>query len=583
MKHILTSLFLLSNLILFSQNFSVNTATYIGGNAIDDEINGVDVAPNGNIVVIGKLPGFNPGNVTPLDLKGGGDGVIVRYGSDGTTVLSITRLPGKVYDIEIGNQGQIAICGSFGVGVLNATASDFLWSDISITKGSENAHTNTFFGWYNITENKARYKRAMSRISIGTDGTVATVQQATNYGNSQMKFYNPQGNVLFDTIFKAQISNTFPDYTCNGKAYQHMIYPEDICVDGDNGHVILGGWNPRHDKSRHMDCHPIHMPFMYCFDYTGKRIWKNYDWRPWDVYWGRDYYADSRINEVVIGRDGMLYMAGYIHGGDHMFILNPTDYMTFTGKHVGYDNYSNATNMGAGIDQAYFAKYDPTNGNILKSQACMVRKKPNGTDKPNQSLIKGIMADENGKVYLAGYCQPYVKNRSSLTVNNTAVGERDTSEAFVMVVNPDWLSREVWTVFTADKSESTFWGLGYRNGLAVAAGEVFGGTMITSSNALQSTSSTLYDGYMVSWGSFVSAKESTLNPIQMYPNPAKNFVKFENANNASIEILDLAGRVLYQNRKLSSNQLDITFLPTGLYVVNINTGKQIFNFKLVKQ
>jgi len=521
-------------------NFLVNTSTYIGGSSTLDEMNGVDVAPDGTIVMVGKLPSHNPQSISPIELLGGGDGILIRTNYSGTSVLSITRIGTVLYDVEVSDSGTIAISGSFGVGVLNADASAFIWFDSTILKGNENAPTNLFYGWFNQASVKPRYKRATNRVAIGSDGTVATLQQNKNYGSPYLYIYNKEGIRIYDTIFPYITNKVFPDRTFTD--YFINVYPNDICVDGTNQSVIYAGWNPRKDNSVHMTDHPIHMPFIKCFGYDGSTKWYAYDWRAKDVY-DKNRYADSRINDIVVGRDGYLYASGYIHGGDHMFLFNSTDLNQNSTGLVQYDNYSMASNMGAGIDHAFFFKYDPLTGQMLKGQGALVRKKQDGTDKPNQSQIKGIMADENGKVFLCGYAQPYIKNRSIQQINGITVGPKDTCEAFFMIVSPNWNSRETWTVFTQNKVESSAWGCSYRNGVGAIIGEVYAGDMITTANAIQPAKSVLYDGFLVTWGNLTTPMHTTIaeNKFIIYPQPAQNHFYINSPKQVKAKIIDTKG------------------------------------------
>jgi hypothetical protein len=542
-------------------NFAVNTATYLATDE-EDEINGVDVAPDGSIVIAGKLPSYSAQGKSPINLLGGGDAKVVRLNSSGTQILSITSIAGNtINDIQVCLDGTIAITGSFGVGVLNAQASSFLWLDQNIQKGTVEAHTNSFYQWFDRAENKKRYKRTMSRVAIGDDGLVATIQQVINYGPSYLYVYDKAGTLVYDSVFPATQEKIFPDRTFT--AYNINVYPNDICVDSKNKSILIGGWNPRFDDQPGYANHPIHMPYIKCFSYSGELKWLTYDWRAREAY-NKVMFADSRFNDLVMGRDGYLYTTGYIHGGDHMFLFDPKDINKRTYAHVGYDSYSNAATMGAGIDHAYICKYDPATGDILKSQAVIVRKKADGTDKPNQSQVKGIMADEKGRVYMAGYCQPYIKNRALQTINNIPVGARDTCESFILVIDSTWLKREIWTVTTKNKLEGTFWGLSYRNGVITAAGEVFGGEAITTPNALQSSRRNGYDGYLVCWGKFENTTANLKTPFkfQLLYRSNNNQYEFQGEFLTSVRIFDTSGKIIHSTKCLPASVITIPHLIT---------------------
>jgi len=363
------------------------------------------------------------------------------------------------------------------------------------------------------------------------------------------------------------------------------VYPNDICVDGKNKSVIIAGWNPRTDDSPHMLDHPIHMPYIKCMDYVGNMKWLDYDWRAKDAY-DNAGYADSRINDIVLGRDGYLYTAGYIHGGDHMFIVGPKDIVVNNALAVGFDSYSSPYSMGAGIDHAYICQYDPLNGNMIKGEGVIVRKKTNGTDKPNQSQVKGLMADENGKLYLAGYCQPYIKNRALQTINGIAVGAKDTCEAFVMVLNSDWKSREIWTVPNKNLLEGTFWGLGYRNGIVAAAGEVFAGEAITV-NAIQPSRMANYDGYLLTWGNYsVVNKVPTVISNSLKVIITNNMITIRSQNMQQVLLYDSSGKVLTRLDGQSKNEVSFSVnkLAKGIYFAKVtNTDGVNTSSKFVKK
>lgn len=578
--------------MLAQHNFEVSAATYLGSEFYD-QMNAVDVAPDGTIVVVGMLHDFFAPGSLEYALLGGGTATLVRMNETATEVKSITRLPGVLQDVQVSDDGYIAVCGSFGVGVLVPDASSFLWSDTTIVKGDENGPTTLYYGWYAQFSVKPRYKRATSRVSIGVDGTLATLQQNVWYGSPHMYVYNASGQRILDTIFPVSERREYPDRVIE-EFFIH-VYPHDICVDGINQSVIVGGWNPRMDDSRHMQNHPIHMPFIRTYSYDGDLKWVNYDWRAKDVYDSVDYYADSRINDLVLGRDGYLYATAYIHGGDHMFMIGPKEIKKDESLQVGYDNYSIPHMMGAGIDHAYICQYDPESGDMVKGQAVLVRKKADGSGQPNQSVARGIMADEQGRVMLAGYAQPFIKNRHLQTINGIPVGQRDTSEAFIMIVNPDWRSREIYTVVTKDRLEGAFWGLAYRNGVTVAAGEVFAGEAITTENALQAETKAGYDGYVIAWGDYeqfpvfspeVPEHSSYPSGITLFPRTTSGQVTLSSSDRINAFVItNMQGHILRRQAcsGVQSLTLDLSSFASGVYLIEINTDKQRIVERVVRQ
>ena len=462
-------------------DFRVRTATYIGGPAAGDAWNAVDIAPDGNIVLAGRLPDKNPAGVKAAWLMAGGDGVVLRVAPSGTNVLSMARIGDYIDDMQVGEDGRIVIAGSFGVGVLSTNGTKLLWRDGGILRGTKAA------AFRNQTPpfRQDRYRKRVSRVAVGEDGTVASFQaEEKAWGNSPKKgrlyIWNKDGKRLGEV------------------AMVKYKYPKDLVVSAKHKTVIVGGFNTYKADSPHMKGHPIHVPFIVAYTYDGTEKWETYNFPAADCY-KQNLYADSRVQRLTIGRDGMLYMGGYIHGGDYVWKMNPHDHTKRVKVDVGYDNHTVAGGMGGGIDHAYFAKFDPENGNILLSQPLICRRNANGGGKPSQSQIKGIHADEKGNVYISGYCEKYIKDRDNCKINGMPVAEYYWPETFLMVVSPDFRKRHVWTVFSGEQSESASWGISVRGKTAALISEVYDGEMLVTRNAMQRVPVNAVDGYLVVW------------------------------------------------------------------------------------
>ena len=72
--------------------------------------------------------------------------------------------------------------------------------------------------------------------------------------------------------------------------------------------------------------------------------------------------------------------------------------------------------------------------------------------------------------------------------------------------------------------------------------------------------------------------------INIYPNPGNGMINIlaKGFHPLKIEILDLEGRKLMQTTMIkSSDNIDATFLPAGIYIIRIIAGKRIVNKKLI--
>jgi hypothetical protein len=458
----------------------VLTATYLGGSEAGETWTAIDIAPDGTLVIAGTAPDFIAKDVKTTELMSGGYGIVVRMNAEGTQVLSLTRMGDYIEDMEVGEDGRIAVTGSFGVAALSPDATQLVWRDEAVIRGTKAAQ----FRNQTPPFKQERYTRRVARVAVGRDGTVASFQMEEKvHGVSDPK----KGHLYaWDKDGKRLCDVQMTKYK----------YPEDLCVSAKDGLVIVGGFNTYAADSKHMKNHPIHMPFLTAYDYAGQIKWAAYDFTAPDTY-AQNTFADSRVQRLTIGRDGFLYMGGYIHGGDHVWHHDPFDVTKKQNTEVGYDPFSVAMNMGRGIDHGYFAKYDPATGQILLSQALLCRQNPDGKGKPRQIQIKGIQADADGTVYLSGYCESFIKDRDQQAVAGIPVGPYAKPEPFLMVVSPDFKKRELWTVFAKKDCEAAAWGVSVRNGNAALIGEVYEGEVITTDNAPLKEPATHIDGYLV--------------------------------------------------------------------------------------
>jgi len=83
--------------------------------------------------------------------------------------------------------------------------------------------------------------------------------------------------------------------------------------------------------------------------------------------------------------------------------------------------------------------------------------------------------------------------------------------------------------------------------------------------------------------STLSDNEFDINAFKLYPNPVKDSLHFE-ANNHPIldfKIIDFTGKVVY-NDLPNSNKINLEWLPTGAYLVQIKTENGSISKKIIK-
>lgn len=284
-------------------------ATYLGG-AGTDALNAAAVAPDKSIVLAGKLPGHNPGGVTPVTLPGGSDGVVVRLAPDGSVVRSITRIGTVVYDMELDGSGRIVACGDAGVAALAPDGGTALWS---ATPG------------------------AATRCAAGSDGTAAVLVGSSVY------VYDAAGALLKSWAISGTVN--------------------DIAVAGAQSLVIATGFVQVSGNLQH--------PFIRAWSYDGTLRWKSYDFpspitglsadtRGERIAIGRDgklYFAAS-----INGGTGVSVVS-----------RDPQDAAKdVRDRTVKTDNYTDPTNIGS-VKMAWFGRFNPTNGNLELAQSLLTR------------------------------------------------------------------------------------------------------------------------------------------------------------------------------------------------------------------
>ncbi len=75
-----------------------------------------------------------------------------------------------------------------------------------------------------------------------------------------------------------------------------------------------------------------------------------------------------------------------------------------------------------------------------------------------------------------------------------------------------------------------------------------------------------------------------ISNIYLYSNPVENIVTIVGANplTTQITIIDLSGKHILSNEKLTSNQFDVSMLPRGVYFMSVSNGTEQVTQKIVK-
>ncbi|MCL2651310.1 MAG: T9SS type A sorting domain-containing protein, partial [Candidatus Azobacteroides sp.] len=72
-----------------------------------------------------------------------------------------------------------------------------------------------------------------------------------------------------------------------------------------------------------------------------------------------------------------------------------------------------------------------------------------------------------------------------------------------------------------------------------------------------------------------------MNKPVVYPNPVRDMLNIQNVDqNAQVEVFTISGAKIIQNRGTS---IDVSSIPSGIYVIRINTGTEVYTSKFVKE
>ncbi|MEM9554782.1 MAG: hypothetical protein AAGC60_11020 [Acidobacteriota bacterium] len=375
----------------------VSAATYLGG-ALDDAAGGAAVAADGTLLVAARLPGHDPGGVASTDLLGGGDGALTRLDASGRQVLQTVRLGDALVDLDLAADGRVAVAAQ-GLGLV------LLAADLGTV------------AWHDPLPDAVR-------VATGGDGTALSVAVLT--AGRTVRVLDGAGGLRGTRSFGDSVV-------------------ADVTVAPDGQRVVVTGFNNRTTSGGT----PVQVPFVRAFDPTlTTQLWRAYDWTADQVAAQDNSLADCRGVRVAFGADDFLYFAGRTDGGNTTFRFDPLviDRRLPSDELVSYDPFSNTAGISGSFAITVFGRFEPATGDVLKLQLLLARlSSGNG----NTVVPAAIMADASGRVFVGGRAFASIQERDQQRIAGQPVGPYQSGEAFLLAVDPDFLAREVWTVFTA--------------------------------------------------------------------------------------------------------------------------------------
>ena len=358
------------------------TAGYLGTGLGADRQQAVAIAPDGSILVAGRVAADGLRGAYAMPLLGGGTGTVVRLSSDGRQVLSATRIGQEVSDLAVAPDGGAVIVGDFGVAVLHPDGKTLRWRAPLDPPAVP----------------------TVRRVDVDEQGRVGVVS-----GNVVSTF-SPSGQPL-------------GEWPVSGTVLQ------DIVMHGPSDSVIVTGYQQR----RLLDGRSVEVALIESSDLSGRLRWRDYGFE--DAVLAR-LPASTRGLRLALGEDGLLYFLGQSQGYRSVFTRDPQDHRR-TLQLVAPDPYHRPDPYGSG-PALFYARLAPYSGEVLAAQSAHLGGR-------EAALVgQAIAADELGQIYLAGVAGCCIPARNRAVLGGSPVTPFQGQDVFVMVVSGDLRQRLTW-------------------------------------------------------------------------------------------------------------------------------------------
>jgi hypothetical protein len=214
----------------------------------------------------------------------------------------------------------------------------------------------------------------------------------------------------------------------------------DIAIDATTGLVFATGYTQAASD--------LKVAFLRAYRlHDGTLAWQRYGFSA-GVVKGAGLAADSEGRRLAMGGDGMLYVAGFTDGGNSIFGRDPADInrVLSTSELIKYDSYNNPFNISGAKSLAWYGRFDPASGTLLRGQWLLTRL---SDGKGNSISIQGLAAAADGTLAVVGSAACCLQGRSTMQLFGQTLGSYESGEPFVLIVHPAFTQRYVWTALAA--------------------------------------------------------------------------------------------------------------------------------------
>jgi hypothetical protein len=413
---------------------------------------------------------------TPINILGGGSGVLLHFANDGKTLNAVLRFPNEVKDLSINKiNNNLAVIGDFGLVYLNTSNYSTKWSKV-LPKETADLAANLDEG---------------IRVDIGRNGTIGSLY------TKRVALWDEQGNNL-----TTQPSGYFQ---VGGR-----LATDIAVIDANNSVVVIG-----ETQKNGSPCVAWRAPWMRSYTANGSYNWVNYDFSQSNLKgtngtttW--DYCPDAMPKRMTLGGDNNLYMVAESAGGNPVFNVDPRNFnpadnstrLQNQGKTAGGDSHNNTSNMSS-QHVSFMMKYEPITGDVLKQQV-WVGRLPSTV--ANTLLPQDIAVNESGIISLVGKAGAYFPDRLSQVqkINGEIVPDYNsgsTGDGYYLELLPDMKTRIRSSIFKKN-DESWVNSVSSKGGKRIISGKLIGTAgQIMTKNPIQSVSGGgNQEGYMAAWG-----------------------------------------------------------------------------------
>ncbi|MBO9320082.1 MAG: hypothetical protein J7460_13800 [Chloroflexus sp.] len=362
-------------------------AGYLGSEQ-NDTLVAIGITSTGNLIIAGNVPVLT--GVPETILPNGGSGALVQIAANGRTISRVIRLTNTLSHAALASDDSVVACGPDGVIVVESDLTTIRWT---ATPGS------------------------VVRCAIARDGWVAAL-----LGSSRtLLVYRPDGSM--------PLAISVP-----GTAVH------DIAIDATSGLVFATGYTQAASD--------LKVAFLRAYRLNdGELAWQRYGFSA-SVVKGASLAADSEGRRLAIGADGMLYIAGFTDGGNSIFTRDPADInRTLSASElIKFDTYNNPFNLSGAKSLAWYGRFDPATGTLLRGQWLLTRL---SDGKGNSISIRGLAASADGTLLIVGDTACCLQSRNGMQLFDQALGNYESGEPFVLVVKSDFSQRLLWTALAA--------------------------------------------------------------------------------------------------------------------------------------